>query len=424
MSDASKRRPDAGRDARNRRRPLREKLQMRAALVLEEAGELLEAARLYDHAGEPDHAAALRLEHARTIDDDDAQLAALRQACSLASGEGPSVAALHQRLATVLGQRAEHRTDATGRRRLRAEQARHLELAGAGAAAGRIYESLGDLTTAARAYQAAGAITELELVHATLDDEQARDRAHRKSLERLDHARRVGLRRDAWEGLRVADEAARARGEPALELGSRREQFALTLFASGRCSITWRDSTRRGTLRVCATPRLSIGRLPTADIPVDALDLSREHVCLRFNPDEDRIEAIDPGSKAGSFLDGVALEPDRPVPVTNSAELGLGLSTALDLMVNPGPPSVLVSPPDPATPTLFLPNGGPLQLTRDFTAAAQLHYNSPFFVLDVAASHAAKLNRQRLRPGSRIELVDGDLVELLGDEPLVLEVHA
>lgn len=427
MNDASKRRPKADRDAQSRRRPLREKVQLRAALVLEEAGELLEAARLYEHAGEHDHAAALRLEHAKTVADSDEQLSALRQACAHAVGDGPAVAALHERLARVLADRAGASTDPASRRKLLTEQAQHLEHAGLGAQAGRIYEQLGDLTTAARAYQQAGAITELELVYADLDESRRQADAHRAIIDRIEHARRTGQRRLAARMLDEALAATRSVGTPALDLASERERLNLALLSNARCTLRWRHGTLLGALRICAASRLLIGRLPTADIPLGAPDLSREHAFLHHDGESEAIVVVDPGSRAGTFLDGAALDPMETASLTGDCELGLGLSTSLDLFVSPDTPSVLVVPPGGGNPTLFLPRGGPLRLTPSLTVAVHLGYREPFFELELDASQPALLNRQRLRAGTRIELLQGDVVELppaSGDDPITFEVHA
>ena len=143
--------------------------EVRAALALEEAGELEEAARVFEHAGEHAQAALLRIEHARTLRDPADRLDVLREGCARNPGTTPQGRTLHLALAEALLDDPHAETDASRVRASQLEAARALEEAGEYARAGEQYETLGLLRKAATAYERGGEIGRLELVLEVLE---------------------------------------------------------------------------------------------------------------------------------------------------------------------------------------------------------------------------------------------------------------
>ncbi|MBC8066854.1 MAG: hypothetical protein IAG13_00855, partial [Deltaproteobacteria bacterium] len=103
-----------GRGWLRRRATLRPDL--RAAMALEEAGELLEAARVFEYAGEHPQAALLRLEIARTLRDRAERIDVLREGCARSPGATPEARLLHLALAESLLAEADIAADASSRR--------------------------------------------------------------------------------------------------------------------------------------------------------------------------------------------------------------------------------------------------------------------------------------------------------------------
>jgi hypothetical protein len=122
-----------------------------------------------EHTGEHAQAAALRLEYAQTLCGTVQRIAMLREGCARNSGATEEGRALHQALAETLLRHAEFMEDGAPRRAILMEAARALEEADQGAVAGEIYERLGMHRRAARAYERAGAISQLEYVLGLLE---------------------------------------------------------------------------------------------------------------------------------------------------------------------------------------------------------------------------------------------------------------
>ncbi|MFO0634956.1 MAG: hypothetical protein U0168_19100 [Nannocystaceae bacterium] len=143
----------AGRGWLRRRATLRPDL--RAAIALEEAGELLEAARVFEYAGEHGQAALLRLECARTLRDRGERIDVLREGCARNPAGTPEARLLHLALAEALLAEVELESDPATARAHPLAAARALDDADEGARAGEIYEELGLLVRAAAATSAA-----------------------------------------------------------------------------------------------------------------------------------------------------------------------------------------------------------------------------------------------------------------------------
>ncbi len=400
--------------------------EIRAALALEEAGELREAARVFEHSGEHAQAASLRMEHARTLPDVGERIDVLREGCARNPGDTAEGRALHQALAEALLHEAEHEADPSRRRGLELEAARALEEADQGAAAGELYESLGLLARAARAFEHAGEVAKLELVLEVLErHEQAEADASKLEAE-IDGALADGRRRHAHvlllEHVATRERAGGSGARPGLARrlaaldGARPRAHELELRWNGRVTS------------VSGRPRFIIGRSPDAQLTVPGARLSRYHVELSIDssePTEPRLIATDLGSKLGSFWDGDPLEPGDPAPLLARGELGLGSSAGIEVVPLHGDRGeacgALVRAGHREAWHLFLPHGGPLVLAPDVRVPARLLFDRGWVVLDLASGVAAELERHRVPTGATIELLVGDRVSLV-DAPLVLEV--
>jgi len=78
-----------------------------------------------------------------------------------------------------------------------------------------------------------------------------------------------------------------------------------------------------------------IGRAPEAEVRIDAAGVSRLHALLRL--EGRRLLLTDLGSTNQTTVDGVALPPNRPVPVTSASRIALG-GQALALRQGPAGP--------------------------------------------------------------------------------------
>lgn len=412
--------------------------EVRAALALEEAGELEEAARVFEHAGEHAQAALLRIEHARTLRDPSDRLDVLREGCARNPGNTPQGRTLHFALAEMLLDERHAETDASRIRSLELEAARALEEAEQYAQAGESYETLGLLRRAARAYERGGEIARLELVLAVLERLDDSRKRERDLLREFDDAVEAGQRRFAQELLAehdaptlpvLASEAHRA-AAPGLPpaLVERRQWLQHRLLDRDRVDLAW-GNDRLTSVRM--SRHLEIGRSPSADITLPAPRLSREHVRLSLEPLEGRtrLAATDLGSKVGTFWDGEALIPGEATPLEGPGALALGMTSELEVVPVEGNAGAIHGALVRAVPKqleqepwmLFLPNGGPLWLAPDIKVPARVLFDRGLVTFDLATGVGATLGDRPLGAGANIEFLLGDRLCLVG-APLCLEV--
>lgn len=400
--------------------------EIRAALALEEAGELQEAARVFEYSGEHAQAALLRMEHARTVGDTGERLDVLREGCARNPGDTAEGRALHEALAEALLEQAQGEPDPSRRRSLELEAARGLEEADRGAEAGERYEQLGLLDRAARAYEKAGEITKLELVLEVLERREQEEAQAGALQDEVDRAVADGRRRQAHvlltEHMGRRERMGRT-GRPSL---ARR----LSALESARpraiaLELGWNDG-RVTSIR--GRPRFVIGRSPDAELTLPGARLSRHHVELSLDgsdPSGPRLLVTDLGSRVGSFWDGDPLEPGEPLPLTERGELGLGMSATVDVVPLLGhqgePVGALLRASRREAWHLFLPQGGPLVLAPGIRVPARVLFDRGWVVLDLASGVEADLGDHRLPTGAVVELLVGDRVSLVG-APLRLEV--
>jgi len=399
--------------------------ELRAALALEEAGELQEAARVLEHSGEHAQAALLRLEHARTIADAGERIDVLREGCARNPGDTAEGRVLHQALAEALLEQASHEPDPSRRRSLELEAARGLEEADRGGAAGELYEGLGLLDRAARAYERAGEIAKLELVLEVLERREEAEAEVARLEAEVDRALEDGRRRHAHE-LLLEHARGRTRLGRQARPGPARRLAALEAARPRplRVELRWNDRVTT----VSGQPRFVIGRAPDAHLTLPGARLSRHHVALTIDADDPTgpcLRATDLGSKVGSFWDGDPLEPGEPTPLRERGELGLGASATVEVVPlrapEGAPCGALLRAGHREGWHLYLPQGGPLVLAPDVRVPARVLFDRGWVVLDLASGIVADLHRHRLPVGAALELLVGDRLELR-DAPLVLEV--
>lgn len=411
-------------------------------MALEEAGELEEAARVFEHAGEHSQAALLRLEHARTLRSPDERLDVLREGCARNPGSTAEGRTLHLALAQALLDQTVSESNAARKRALELEAARALDEADEAARAGELFEGLGLLRRAARAYERGGEIARLELVLEVLERLDDAKAQQRESIRRVDEAIASGQRRYAQSmidehvrptaptsNLPVLAGALAAAPTPAppAALIARAQQLSTKLITRDRVDLRW---TGGRTTAVRMGPVLDVGRSPAADLTVPGARLSREHVQLRVDAaghptGRPALVAIDQGSRVGTFWQGDALPPGEPVPLDEPGELGLGMTAALDLVPVRGAADVvrgaLVRRSGDDAWVLFLPAGGPLWLAPDIRVPARIFFDRGLVTFDLAGRVEATLHEHPLGPGANLEFMLGDRVCLVG-APLCLEV--
>jgi len=418
---------------------------------------------MFEQIGEHAQAAALRLEHAHTLDDLDQRLASLREGAARNLGDTAQGRELHRALARALLSSLEMLPDGVRRRALFFEAAQALGQADEHHEAGMVYERLGLLRRAAAAYEAAGSLGPLEVVLSVLERQADAARARRETVAEIDAALREGRRSlaaDLLAELAPAPGAAAlvsresdAAGGAGLDAASFARRLAqleaarppshrlrLLVTARGdRMATAERDRTH--TLVVHGLPTFGIGRAPDADLTLAAATLSRDHARLSVLP----IEALDDapglvvedlGSKIGTFWDGIPVDPGKPEPITAPGELALGMAASVRVFPVGGddPPTSAVVTADDGVSHQFAPKGGTLELRG--TEAIEDHedirvglcdvaFGARFSELAAAPGVRVTLGLEPLGPGARVELLVGDRLELSAPGVSVtLEVQA
>lgn len=406
----------------------------------EAAAEGLGRARVLEHTGDHARAAALRLEYAHTLCGTAQRIALLRESAARHSGASEEGRSLHQALAETLLRHAEFMEDGAPRRAILMEAARALEEADQGALAGEIYERLHMLRRAARAYERAGAVTQLEYVLGLIERIEQAESTLQRARDEIDAALREGRRRLAHDLLleHVHDQRPELgplaqSGAPLLRSGMVHKLAALTgaMPRGGHVDLRWGPG---GLTRVFLRPEFRIGRSPDAELSVAGAALSREHSALRLLPTpgpepELAVCLVDLGSRAGSFWRGEALEPGEALPLTEPGELALGLSAAR-VEIHPlpretGELGALLRPAGAPAWSLYLPGGGPLWLAPGRPLPVRVDLQPPFVALQVAPGIRASLGGEPLGAGAGVELLIGDRLHLeLPGGRVTLEVSA
>jgi hypothetical protein len=393
--------------------------------------------------GPASQAASLRLEHADTLRDETQRLAVLREGCARNPATSVQGQALHRALGEALLRVAEGLEPGARRRALALEAAQALEDGQRPGEAGRLYEQLGLLTRAAKAYTEAGDIDRLESVHAILEQREQRQREQRNLELEIAAAMTTGRRSLALTLLLEHNRDAAREGRtvpPALaqtllELEQRlvRDRaFGLIVrpLAEPRGGGAAGAATLGGTatvVRVIGRSTLRLGRGPQCELAVSGAAISREHVelALAFGDDgEPRVVVRDLGSRAGSFLDGEALSPGEDWSLLDEQhrELALGIASSFDLHTHadPGDPRPVVllrevgltAAPDRLLTawTSFAPLGGPLWTTPTQRLPLTLEFQAEQVVARADSDVMVSLAGAPVGYGEPVELLVHDRV--------------
>ncbi|HGG57566.1 MAG TPA: FHA domain-containing protein, partial [Nannocystis exedens] len=311
------------------------------ALALLDRGDLRGAARVLETSGVHNTAAMIRLEHATGPNQSNLRrIAMLREGCAQNPGDTEEGKALHRALAEALLRQAETMTDGAPMRALLIEAGRALEHADRGTEAGMIYERLALWRQAAQAYEAAGAISNLEYALEVIEHQEAAEAAIETAEKAVDEALRLGHRRLALTLLseHTSDRFLPTEHQTRLpRLGLVRRMAALedALARGHRLHLAWPRKTHVTVLH--SAKILRIGRSPDIELPLAAPTLSRDHVHLQLaprlpsEPPGLSLLAVDQGSKVGTFWQGQALEAGVPEPLTTTGELGLGFTSTIEI---------------------------------------------------------------------------------------------
>ncbi|HLT39321.1 MAG TPA: FHA domain-containing protein, partial [Enhygromyxa sp.] len=346
------------------------------------------------------------------------------------------------------------------RRALQLEAAQALEDGQRPGEAGKLYEELGLLSRAAKAYTEAGEIERLEAIHRILEQHEQRQREQRNLELEVETALATGRRGIALALLleHVRD-AQRENRTPTASLATALHELERRMIRGRSLSLSVRPIDREGlptalatVVRVIGRPRLRLGRGPQCEIGVAGAALSREHAELALSFDDHGTPGLvvrDLGSRAGSFLDGESLLPGEDVELlelsrsSSVRELGLGIATTFELWTQRGgagddgderPIALLreAGVADRSAPgephklawTLFMPLGGPLWLTPERVLPVTLGFEDDQLVALADADVNVVLAGTPVGRGVAIELLVHDRLrfEPPGAGPFEIEV--
>jgi hypothetical protein len=172
-------------------------------------------------------------------------------------------------------------------------------------------------------------------------------------------------------------------------------------------------------LRLCALPA-RLGRDPLAEVTLRDPGVSRQHATLRGDL-AGGLFVEDAGSRGGVHVAGARV--GGALRLAGEGELGLGATTALRFQVSPdGRAVVLRGVAGLDRELVALAGTDPLELERALPAAAGLALE-----LGQGGARLVRLADVPVRVaghlvGAGCDLARGDVVEVLGAEPLALEV--
>jgi hypothetical protein len=131
-----------------------------------------------------------------------------------------------------------------------------------------------------------------------------------------------------------------------------------------------------------------------------------------------QIAAFDLGSKGGTFVDGIAVEPQEAGVLAAAGELGLGLSIAVPYTIVEGATLLRVYP----IPVLFAPLGCHPRLETHGPLPFELGFSSEFALVRADPQVSLSLNGVALGRGARVEAVIGDRFQFEHTDDRLLQV--
>ena len=163
---------------------------------------------------------------------------------------------------------------------------------------------------------------------------------------------------------------------------------------------------------------MELGRAPDAHLSLPRPGISRAHARIQLwrEADQRRFEVLDLGSRAGTFLDGVPLEPGAATPLATGLPLSLGMAPPLDVFTQHdahGDTLELHADADAGAESwLLIPSSGAL-LFGGIPLGVNLLFDDAFISI-VAPSHTLALHGVSRPTGQRIELLRGDEILVQG----------
>jgi hypothetical protein len=294
--------------------------------------------------------------------------------------------------------------------RARRRAAALLGAAGDHARAAAVHEELGDDASAAAAWGELGDLDRMEAAHARVDARDGHRRAALEAMRGFDALLAAGERRLALTAAATMPfdlpEAATARERAARLEGRLVRARGVTLRVRGG-----------GAYRFAALPA-TLGRDPLAEVTLRDPGASRRHAAIRKAADGLVLEDL--GSRAGVFVAGARI--GGAFPLRGEGQLSLGPTTPLVYSALGDGHVVLrgVSGLDRELVALVGPD--PLDLALVLPEARGLSLS--------LSGGGARLSRRADVPvrveggfiGAACDLLHGDVVEVAGAAPLVLEV--
>lgn len=297
--------------------------------------------------------------------------------------------------------------------RARRRAAALLGAAGDHARAAVVHEELGDDASAAAAWGALGDLDRMEAAHARVDARDGHRRAALEAMRGFDALLAAGERR-----LAITAAATMAFDLP--EAATARERAARLEVRLVRARGVTLRVRGGGAYRFAALPA-TLGRDPLAEVTLRDPGASRRHAAIRRAQDGDGgLVLEDLGSRAGVVVAGARV--GDTFPLRGEGQLTLGPTTPLVYSVLAGGCVVLrgVSGLDRELVALVGPD--PLDLAIVLPEARGLSLS--------LSGGGARLSRRGDVPvrveggfiGAACDLLHGDVIEVTGAAPLVLEV--
>jgi hypothetical protein len=294
--------------------------------------------------------------------------------------------------------------------RARRRAAGLLSAAGDHARAAAVHEELGDDASAAAAWGALGDLDRMEAAHARVDARDGHRRAALEAMRGFDALLAAGERR-----LAIAAAAAMPFDLPeAVTARERAARVEARLVRARGVTLRVRGG---GTFRFAALPA-TLGRDPLAEVTLRDPGASRRHAAIREAAGGLVLEDL--GSRAGVAVAGARI--GGAFPLRGEGQLTLGATTPLVYSVLGDERVVLrgVSGLDRELVALVGPDPLDLSLVLPEARGLSLTFSSGGVRLSRRADVPVRVEGGFI--GAACDLLHGDVVELTGAGPLVLEV--
>ncbi|MBI4508295.1 MAG: FHA domain-containing protein [Deltaproteobacteria bacterium] len=391
----------------------------RRAVAAEAASDYLLAARCYALAGERQKVAEMHLLRAERLASRSEEIAALRDALRW-TPEGSSV---HKRTCRALAEALLARAKAEGMATQKDRDAVHeaamlLQLIEDPLAAGEAWERLGDDEQAARAYEQAGAIEQLERTLGRIREQGRVATELRDAFRTYELAHAGGDRVMAVDALRTCCALAVEKGEYRRLL----DRLESRRISSGRVGL--RGARGGVRLLACAKAKVTLGREPGCDLVLRSASVSRHHASIvvvsgLVSGSESEAEFFirDEGSHHGTWLCGIPIAGD--VRLGDRGEVALGGDCVLSFLVTRDLFRAEIGRgAESACQLVVLPPSARVDLFPILGIYATLEFDDGRPYLAACRGMPLLLNGEKLA-GGRAQLVREDVVSVDGVEVVV-----